>query len=169
MPAIETMDVINPATEEIVAKAPRASVAQVNAAVAAAKAAFPAWSKKPLAERRALLHKVADVIDAHAEEIGRILTQEQGKALMFAIGETRNMANDIRKLSSLELPVKVLEDSPQRRVEQHRRPLGVVAAIIPWNFPIALLGTKLPTALAAGNTIVVKPAATDAARDAAHR
>lgn len=156
----QTMDVINPATEEVVAKAPRASVAQVNAAVAAAKAAFPAWSAKPVAERRALLHKVADVIDAHAEEIGRILTQEQGKPLMFAIGETRNMANDIRKLSSLELPVKVLEDSPQRRVEQHRRPLGVVAAIIPWNFPIALLGTKLPTALAAGNTIVVKPAAT---------
>jgi len=156
----QTMDVINPATEEVITKAPRASAAQVNAAVAAAKAAFPAWSKKPLAERRALLHKVADVIDAHAEEIGRILTQEQGKPLMFAIGETRNMANDIRKLSSLELPVKVLEDSPQRRVEQHRRPLGVVAAIIPWNFPIALLGTKLPTALAAGNTIVVKPAAT---------
>lgn len=156
----QTMDVINPATEEVVAKAPRASVAQVNAAVAAAKAAFPAWSSKSLAERRALLHKVADVIDAHAEEIGKLLTQEQGKPLMFAIGETHNMANDIRVMSSLELPVKVLEDSTQRRVEQHRRPLGVVAAIIPWNFPIALLGTKLPTALVAGNTIVVKPAAT---------
>jgi acyl-CoA reductase-like NAD-dependent aldehyde dehydrogenase len=156
----QTMDVINPATEAVVAKAPRASVAQVNAAVAAAKAAFPAWAAKPMAERRALLHKVADVIDAHAEEIGKLLTLEQGKPLMFAIGETHNMASDIRKLSSLELPVKVLEDSPQRRVEQHRRPLGVVAAIIPWNFPIALLGTKLPTALAAGNTIVVKPAAT---------
>jgi acyl-CoA reductase-like NAD-dependent aldehyde dehydrogenase len=156
----QKMPVINPATEEVITEAPRADVAQVNAAVAAAKAAFPAWAAKPLAERRALLHKVADVIDANAEEIGRLLTLEQGKPLMFAIGEVKNMANDIRVMSSLELPVKVLEDSEQRRVEQHRRPLGVVAAIIPWNFPIALLGTKLPTALAAGNTIVVKPAAT---------
>lgn len=156
----QTMAVINPATEEKVADAPRASAAQMNAAVAAAKAAFPAWAAKPVVERRALLHKAADVIDAHAEEIGKLLTQEQGKPLMFAIGEVKNMANDIRKLSSIELPVKVLEDSATRRVEQHRRPLGVVAAIIPWNFPIALLGTKLPTALVAGNTLVVKPAAT---------
>jgi acyl-CoA reductase-like NAD-dependent aldehyde dehydrogenase len=156
----QTMNVINPATEAVVAEAPRASAAQVNEAVAAAKAAFPAWAAKPVAERRALLHKMADVIDAHAEEIGRLLTQEQGKPLMFAIGEVRNMASDVRKLSSLEIPVKVLEDSVTRRVEQHRRPLGVVAAIIPWNFPIALLGTKLPTALVAGNTLVVKPAAT---------
>jgi acyl-CoA reductase-like NAD-dependent aldehyde dehydrogenase len=156
----QQMDVINPATEELVATAPRASVAQVNAAVAAAKAAFPAWSAKPLAERRALLNKAADVIDAHADEIARLLTQEQGKPLMFATGEVRGMANDIRGLIARDLPVKVLEDSATRRVEQHRRPLGVVAAIIPWNFPIALLGTKLPTALVAGNTIVVKPAAT---------
>jgi acyl-CoA reductase-like NAD-dependent aldehyde dehydrogenase len=156
----QTMAVVNPSTEEVITQAPRASAAQVEAAVAAAKAAFPAWAARPVAERRALLHKMADVIDAHAEEVGRLLTLEQGKPLMFAIGEVKNMANDVRQLSSLELPVKVLEDSPTRRVEQHRRPLGVVAAIIPWNFPIALLGTKLPTALVAGNTLVVKPAAT---------
>jgi acyl-CoA reductase-like NAD-dependent aldehyde dehydrogenase len=157
----QKMTVINPATEEpVTTEAPRASVAQMNAAVAAAKAAFPAWAARPMAERRALLHKVADIIDAHAEEIGRLLTLEQGKPLMFATGEVRNMANDIRQMSNLELPVKVLEDSPARRVEQHRRPLGVVAAIIPWNFPVALLGTKLPTCLVAGNTMIVKPAAT---------
>jgi acyl-CoA reductase-like NAD-dependent aldehyde dehydrogenase len=157
----QTMTVINPATEEPVTTAcPRASAAQVNAAVAAAKAAFPAWAARPMAERRALLHKMADVIDANANEIGRLLTLEQGKPLMFAVGEVHNMANDVRAMSNLELPVKVLEDSATRRAEQHRRPLGVVAAIIPWNFPIALLGTKLPTALVAGNTLVVKPAAT---------
>jgi acyl-CoA reductase-like NAD-dependent aldehyde dehydrogenase len=157
----QKMTVINPATEEAVTtECPRASVAQVNAAVAAAKAAFPAWSAKPIAERRALLHKMADVIDANADEIARLLTLEQGKPLMFATGEVHNMAADVRALVNLELPVKVLEDSDTRRAEQHRRPLGVVAAIIPWNFPIALLGTKLPTALIAGNTLVVKPAAT---------
>jgi len=96
-------------------------VAQAAVLIAAAKAAFPAWAAKPIAERRALLHKMADVIDANADEIARLLTLEQGKPLMFATGEVRNMAADVRALVNLELPVKVLEDSDTRRAEQHRR------------------------------------------------
>ena len=152
--------VINPATEQPIADAPRADAHQINEAVAAAKAAYPAWSARSVEERRKVLLKVADVVEANADELARLLTQEQGKPLMFAQGEVGGLAGFFRYFASLELPVKVVEDSPTRRAEMHRRPLGVVAAIIPWNFPIALLGSKLPTALITGNTVVVKPAGT---------
>src|ERR1700722_11018765 len=76
-----TFDVVNPATEEILAACPRADVAQLNAAVAAAKAAFPACSAAPIGERRRLLNRLADALAARAEEFGRLLTQEQGKPL----------------------------------------------------------------------------------------
>ena len=152
--------VINPATEQPVADAPRTDAHQINEAVAAAKAAYPAWSAKSVEERRKVLMKVADVIEANAEELARLLTQEQGKPLMFAKGEVGGMAAFFRYFAALELPVKVVDDTATRRAEMHRRPLGVVAAIIPWNFPLALLGSKLPTALIVGNTIVVKPAGT---------
>jgi acyl-CoA reductase-like NAD-dependent aldehyde dehydrogenase len=144
-----TMDVINPATEEVLAACPRASEAQLDEAVAAAKQAFPAWAAKPIAERRALILKLADAIEAQAEDFARLLTQEQGKPLPEATAE---IAHD--------LPVKVLEDNDRRRVEQRRRPLGVVGAIIPWNFPVLIVAFKLPLALLAGNTMVIKPAPT---------
>jgi acyl-CoA reductase-like NAD-dependent aldehyde dehydrogenase len=156
----QTMTVINPATEQPVAIAPRASAAQMNEAVAAAKAAQPAWAAKSVAERRKVLLQVADVVEKNAGEIAKILTAEQGKPLMFATGEAMGLANFFRYFSNLDLEVKVIEDSETKRVEMHRRPLGVVVAIVPWNFPVALLGSKLPTALIAGNTVVVKPAAT---------
>ena len=156
----QTMAVINPATEQPVADAPRANAHQINEAVAAAKAAYPAWSAKPIEERRKVLLKIADAVEAHVDELARLLTQEQGKPLTFAKGEVGGLAAFFRYFAGLELGVKVVEDTAKRRVEMHRRPLGVVAAIIPWNFPIALLGSKLPTALLAGNTVVVKPAAT---------
>ncbi len=156
----QMMAVINPATEQPVADAPRANAHQINEAVAAAKAAFPAWSVKPIEERRKVLLQIADVVEANAAELARLLTQEQGKPLMFAQGEVGGLAAYFRYFAGLELPMKVVEDSATRRAEMHRRPLGVVAAIIPWNFPIALLGSKLPTALIAGNTVVVKPAGT---------
>jgi len=157
----QQMAVINPATEQpIVTDAPRASLAQVNAAVAAAKAAYPAWSAKSLAERRKYLLKIADVIEQNLPELAQLLTQEQGKPLNVSQWEVGGMAAFFRHLAQLELPAKLIEDSPTRRVEQHRRPLGVVAAIVPWNFPLALLGSKLPPALLAGNTVVLKPAAT---------
>ncbi len=156
----QKMVVINPATEQPVADAPRASAAQMNDAVAAAKAAQPAWAAKSIAERRKVLLQVADIVEQNASEIARILTAEQGKPLMFATGEAKGLANFFRYFSNLDLEVKLIEDSETKRVEMHRRPLGVVVAIVPWNFPVALLGSKLPSALIAGNTVVVKPAAT---------
>ncbi|MDP3855156.1 aldehyde dehydrogenase family protein [Phenylobacterium sp.] len=155
-----TMDVINPATEEPVATCARASKAQLDKAVAAAKAAFPAWRDTPIAERRATLVAMADIIKANAPELARLLTQEQGKPIEAATGEVYGASAFFRYFSTLDLPIKVLDDGPGRKVEVRRRALGVVGAIVPWNFPMILMAFKVPAALLAGNTVVLKPAAT---------
>jgi acyl-CoA reductase-like NAD-dependent aldehyde dehydrogenase len=160
VPGALKMPVINPATEEVLAECPRASKEQLNQAVAAAKAAFPAWSAKPIEERRAIILKMADVIEANVNELARLLTSEQGKPLQDATFEVYGMAAFFRYLGSLDLSMRVIEDSDGRRVEAYRKPLGVVGAIIPWNFPLLLLAFKLPPALLAGNTLIVKPAPT---------
>jgi len=154
------MDVINPATEEPVAQCPRASKAQLDRAVAAAKAAFPAWSQTPIEDRKKALLAIADVIQGNLPELARLLTQEQGKPLQDAMGETFGAAAFFRYFASLDLPTRVIEDSESRKVELRRRPLGVIGAIVPWNFPLILMAFKVPAALLAGNTIVLKPAAT---------
>ena len=158
--AAGTVDVINPATEQVVAACPRADVAQANQAVAAAKAAFPAWAAKPIAERRALLNKLADAIDAHTQELAPLLTQEQGKPLGGAFFELMVASANIRGIAAHDLPPVVLKDNDEAKVVRVRSPLGVVAAITPWNFPVIMMVTKLAPALLAGNTIVVKPAPT---------
>ncbi len=155
-----TMPVVNPATEEVLADCPRASEAQLDAAVAAAKAAFPAWSATSIDARKEIVLKIADVVEANAKELGQLLTEEQGKPLGDAIGEAYGFAAFCRYFTSLDLPVQVLDDSDGRKVEAHRMPLGVVGAIVPWNFPLVLMAFKLPPALIAGNTIVIKPAPT---------
>lgn len=154
------MPVVNPATEDVLAQCPRASKAQLDKAVAAAKAAFPAWAATPLDERRKLIVKIAEAIEANTGELARILTSEQGKPLSDATAEVMGMAGFFRYLGSLPLDMRVIEDSEGRRVEAYRRPLGVVGAIIPWNYPLLILGFKLPPALLAGNTLLVKPAPT---------
>ena len=155
-----TMDVINPATGKVLMQAPRGSADQVNAAVAAAKSAFPAWAAASVQTRREALGKLADAMEARSEDLSRLLTQEQGKPLADARGEVGAGIAFIRYFSAIELAPKVLEDGPHRRVEQHRKPLGVVAAIIPWNFPLLMVCGKLGPALVTGNTIVIKPAPT---------
>lgn len=156
----QTMPVINPATEEVLANCPRASQDQLNEAVAAAKAAFPAWAATPIGERRKAIVAIAETIEKNSGDLARILTQEQGKPLADATGEVLGMAGFFRYFASLDLPVRVIEDSDGRKVEAHRKPLGVIGAIIPWNYPLLILAFKLPPALLAGNTLVVKPAPT---------
>lgn len=155
-----TMAVVNPATEQVLARAPRASRGQLDTAVAAAKAAFPAWAARPINDRRALILRIADQLEARAEEFARLLTQEQGKPLPEAQAEIAYTCAFIRHLAGYDLPVKVIEDNDNRLVRQFRKPLGVVGAIIPWNFPVLIVAFKLPLALLAGNTMVVKPAPT---------
>ncbi len=123
----QTMPVVNPATEEVLAQCPRASEAQLNAAVAAAKAAFPSWSRRPIAERRQMLLAWADGLEREADSLARLLTQEQGKPLSESTAEIAYTVYFIRHLAPLDLPVKVIEDNDTRLVEQYRRPLGVVA------------------------------------------
>jgi acyl-CoA reductase-like NAD-dependent aldehyde dehydrogenase len=155
-----TMDVVNPATEEVLASCPRADKVQLDRAVAAAKKAFGTWRKTPMEDRKKILIAIAGAVEQNAAELARLLTQEQGKPLGDATGEIYGMAAFFRYFATLDLPVKVLEDSDGRRIELHRKPLGVVGAIIPWNFPMILLSFKLAPALLAGNTVVVKPAPT---------
>jgi acyl-CoA reductase-like NAD-dependent aldehyde dehydrogenase len=155
-----TKDVINPATEEPVGSAPRASKAQLDQAVAAAKAAFPAWSARPIDERRAVLIAMADAIQANIADLARLLTQEQGKPLQDAMGEVFGASAFFRYFAGLDLAPKVVTDTADARQEIRRKPLGVVGAIVPWNFPLILMAFKVPAALLAGNTVVLKPAGT---------
>ena len=160
VPGDQTMPVLNPATEEVLAQCPRASKDQLDAAVAAAKAAFPAWAATPIEERRRLVIKMADAIEANANELARLLTSEQGKPLADATGEVMGMAGFFRYLGSLDLPMRVIEEfrrPPRRGASPPARRVG---AIIPWNYPLLILSFKLPSALLAGNTLVVKPAPT---------
>jgi len=154
------MDVINPATETVVASCPRGSEQQIDLAVRSAKAALPAWSATKIEERRSILNIIAETIDKNANEMASILTAEQGKPLKDALGEVNGTAAFFRHAAGLEFEPKVIESSGKRQIELHRRPIGVVAAIVPWNFPLMIMAFKVPLALLAGNTIVVKPAAT---------
>jgi acyl-CoA reductase-like NAD-dependent aldehyde dehydrogenase len=160
VPGVGTLDVINPATESLAGSCSRASESQLDEAVEAANGALANWSATSIEERRRAIEQVADIVTANAEELGSILTSEQGKPLAEAIGEAHGFAMFTRHFAAMDLPVEILEDSDVRRVEIHRSPLGVVAAIVPWNFPLILLGFKLGPALMAGNTLVVKPAPT---------
>jgi acyl-CoA reductase-like NAD-dependent aldehyde dehydrogenase len=158
--AAGTFDVINPATEQVLAQCPRADLNQLNQAVAAAKSAFTAWAATPLAERARLLNKLADAIEANAPSLAAILTQEQGKPLGGAHFEIAIAAGNIRGFAGMQLPETVLQEDAQSKIIRQRLPLGVVGAITPWNFPVIMMVTKLAPALLAGNTIVVKPAPT---------
>jgi len=160
VPGDSNLAVIDPSTEQIITNAPHASLAQLNEAVDAAAASLPTWKKTPFKKRQALVGKIADIVEKHAEEIGVLLTREQGKPIADATMEVYGFAAFCRYFTTLEEPYEVLEDSDGRRVEAHQLPLGVVGAMVPWNFPIMLLAFKLAPALIAGNTLVIKPAST---------
>src|SRR5207253_8799155 len=103
-----------------------------------------------MAERRAALNAMADVIQNNATELARLLTQEQGKPLADSTGEVFGTSAFFRYFATLDLPPRVVSDDATSRVEVRRRPLGVVGCIVPWNFPMILMGFKVPAALLAG-------------------
>ena len=150
--------VINPATGESFADRPVASREQLDEAVAAAKAAQVGWAATSAAERKEVLHAIASRIEENTDAIARTLTLEQGKPLRDSKGEIGLLVATIREFTTMDLEIEILEDTPTNRVEIHYRPFGVVASIVPWNFPLGLIGNKLPPALLAGNTMVIKPA-----------
>lgn len=155
-----TLDVINPATGKPFAAAPRADLALLDRAVAAARAAFPGWAALPVEDRADCIEQLAAGLEARAAEFARLLTSEQGKPFEQAMGEVIGCTFILRAFRDHRLEPKVLRESDGNRVVEHRRPLGVVAAITPWNFPLILLMNKLGPALIAGNTMVIKPAPT---------
>lgn len=153
----ETFPVINPATEEVLARCPAASKEQLDDAVAAARRAFASWSQVPDEERAAVCGKIAEVINGNAEELARILTQEQGKPLggsMFELGGSGAWA---AYTGSLSLPDKVLQDDDKGKIVQTRKPIGVVGSITPWNFPVMIAIWHIVPAIRSGNTVVLKP------------
>ena len=149
--------VINPATEAVFAHAPAADSALLDKAVKAAQGAYPAWRDTPVAERRRGLLLLADAIETSAIELGALFTREQGRPTPLATREIKAGAAWLRAVAGQEVPVDTVEDSESRRVEVHHVPLGVVAAIVPWNFPFLLTIWKIAPALLAGNTVVLKP------------
>jgi acyl-CoA reductase-like NAD-dependent aldehyde dehydrogenase len=151
-----TFGVINPATGVVAEQAPDASREQLDAAMAAARAACAEWRRDESVRRKALL-AAADVMFARSEEIGRILTLEQGKPLADATMEVVGAGVWLKYFADLELPREIIQDDAGARVEVVRRPMGVVAAITPWNFPLLLGVWKIAPALLAGNTLVLKP------------
>lgn len=150
-------DAFNPATEAVIASVPDATREQLDKAVASAKAAFPAWSTRPITERQKLVAEIGEVMEAHAEELSRLLTLEQGKARPGADWEVGGSIAWCAGIASQSLPVQVLEQDDVRTVEMRHVPLGVIGAITPWNFPILLAIWKIAPALVAGNTVVLKP------------
>ncbi len=154
-----SFSVLNPATGAEVARAPNMGADELNAAVAAAKAAFPAWSAKSDQELQAACAAVTARIEAHAEEIAQLITLEQGKPLN-GLGSRWEMGGTVAwagYTTALSLPPKILQDNSEGHIELHRKPLGVVGSITPWNFPVMIAIWHVMPALRTGNTVVIKP------------
>jgi betaine-aldehyde dehydrogenase len=153
------LEVIEPATEAVLATVPRAGVEETDAAVARARAAYPAWRALAPGERGRLLRRFAETVDAHAEELAVLEARNAGKPIGDARGEVGMVVETLayysgapERLTGKTIPVAGGVDMT------FHEPLGVCALIVPWNFPAVILGWKLGPALAAGNTVVAKPA-----------
>jgi succinate-semialdehyde dehydrogenase / glutarate-semialdehyde dehydrogenase len=163
--ASRELEVVNPATEEVVDTVPAGSAEDVNSAVEAAKRAFPEWSTTDVEKRAAILTAAADLITDNAKELAGILTSEQGKPVAEAIGEVTHLVHGVHYYAEAATKVRgAHQELPSAFGPAYgmviRRPMGVCAAITPYNFPLTLLGTKVAPALATGNTVVAKPAST---------
>ena len=153
-------DVLNPATEEAIAQEPKGSGADVDRAVAAARAAQPAWERLPAVERGAYLRKIAAGIRARADALTDTIVAEGGKTKDLARVEVMFTADylDYQAEWARRYEGEVIQsDRPRENIFLFKRPLGVIAGILPWNFPFFLIARKMGPALLAGNTIVIKP------------
>ncbi len=152
----KTVGVINPATGKVFAQVPDCSRAELEQAFEAAQRAFPAWSRD-IDVRRKVLNDCAAALQANPEGLAKTLTQEQGKPLNKAAEEIMGTGFWCSYTATLQMPNEVLSDTENGRIVIRRKPLGVVAAITPWNYPLMLAMWKIAPALLAGNTVVLKP------------
>jgi betaine-aldehyde dehydrogenase len=153
------LSVLEPATEQVLAEIPRADAETADAAVARAKAAYPAWRAVAPADRARLLHRLADALEGELESLARLEARNAGKPIGSARGEMGMVVDTFRYYAGA--PERTLGDTIPVSggvAMTFREPLGVVALITPWNFPLTIAAWKLAPALAAGNTVVLKPA-----------
>jgi len=159
----QTYDVINPATSEVVDSAPKGNEADTRAAIDAAYAAFPSWAETAAEARAQLILKGIDVVKKEIQELSVLLTKEQGKPLGDSQREIEHFLHGMNFYAGLASKIRgsyvPLPDNKMYGMVL-KQPVGVTGAIVPWNFPITLMGTKVGPALAAGCTVVVKPAST---------
>ncbi len=156
----QRMDVINPATGETFTSVPRATIADADAAIDAARTAQPHWGAKSLTERRSAIVALADAIAAHGVEFARLITMEQGKPMAEAQGEVAWTEGYLRHYATLDLSDRIIQDDDTSYIAVRHVPLGVVVGIIAWNFPLLVACWKIGPAVLAGNAIVLKPAPT---------
>ncbi|MGG1660689.1 NAD-dependent succinate-semialdehyde dehydrogenase [Brevibacillus sp. NRS-1366] len=156
-----TFAVVNPSTGETIGRVPNAGGAETKAAIEAAHQAFPAWSTRTAQERASLMLRLRDLMLEHREELAAIMSMEMGKVYKEALGEVAYAASFLewyaeegKRIYGETIPAS----SPNKRLLVIKQPVGVVAAITPWNFPLAMMTRKLGPALAAGCTGIVKPA-----------
>ena len=153
-----TFPVTDPATGAPFAASPLAAEDLVEQAIAAARKAFPGWAAVPIDERAAMLVSAAAAIEARKQDIAELLSREQGKpAHSAALGEVGGAVMWARATAKLRPPVEVLKDDETGRVEVRRKPLGVVASITPWNYPVLIAIWHIVPAILGGNTVVLKP------------
>ena len=158
-----TIDVRNPSNGEVVGSVPRGTTSDVDAAIDAAAKAFPAWAALAPTKRAQLMHAAAEKMKAAVPELAKLLTLEQGKPLAHAVLEASRVQENLEYYAGLADKIRgdyIPLDDPGKFGLTIRRPIGVVVAITPWNFPLTLMANKVCPALATGCTIVLKPAST---------
>ena len=152
-----TMEVLNPANEQVIGTVPSCGKEELDRAVAAARRAFKTWSKKPVEERRDVIKQISGIIKENADELHRLLTSEQGKPHQQAMGEILGASAMAGAQATLSLEDVTNEDSDTRLSRTRRVPVGVVGGIVPWNFPVMMAMQKIAPAMLSGCTIVLKP------------
>ncbi|OQU95929.1 hypothetical protein CLAIMM_02084 [Cladophialophora immunda] len=148
---------INPATGKANPDVPVSTLKDVDDAVAAAKDAFETWSKTPWEERKKAVLEFADRLEEHTNDFAKLLTQEQGKPIRFAVQEIQVGVQWMRELASIELSEETAKEDSEKQVIVRYTPLGVAVGIVPWNFPIHLACGKIAPSLVTGNPIIIKP------------
>ena len=161
MEGSHTIDVDNPATGETVGTVPKLGRAETRQAIEAAERALPAWRKKPAKERAVIMRRWFDLMMANQDDLAKLMTTEQGKPLAESKGEVAYAASFLEWFG--EEAKRIYGDTipshqPDKRIVVTKEPIGVVACITPWNFPLAMITRKAGPAIAAGCTVVLKPA-----------
>ena len=156
----KTLPVVNPTTEQTIAEFPSGTVEDVDRAVRAAERAQKSWAALPAIQRGAHLREIAALIRAHREELARVITEEQGKILSLAQVEVDFSADYLDYMAEFARRYEgeiIQSDRPGENILLFKAPIGVIAGILPWNFPFFLIVRKMAPALITGNTIIIKP------------